>query len=279
MKKISIIYLTAVALMGAGISVVETRAEGGSFFAEQDVKANKGFLAALYNAQIGLHKENKAESSKYLDEALGYVDGLRSSTKNIQNADKVQYGNRRAVELQFGSVILPETAVMPVFDNKMTVESLKDDLKIDGVERGTIRDAEVKYLRFDVDKQDIREQLLEAKKEVGKGDFTGAAVDVRQIQRDMLEDNEDSVSARVRALDHITLTRYLVSMAEYDAARESLKSAEDALGDLKDETEDRVVISRIKGEVKGLEQTIAKRDPSLMDKIDKTLGKWFDELS
>ena len=135
-----------------------------------------------------------------------------------------------------------------------------------------------------MNKEEISEQLLQARKELDNEDFYGAQYDLLQIQRSMLVDGDDMIPAQTRARDNIALTRYLVKSESYDAARETLDEAEAALDEMQDAKEDgneRVAgnVTRIKGEIDNLDKELEKRDPTMLDKIDNKLKSWWNDLS
>lgn len=206
------------------------------------------------------------------------------TTKNKKEVYNDSYKGRKVLEVQFGSTIMPEKAVMPIANGNVTNGAIKQALTIEGLKKGEIKDVKIRYITMKMDKKAARDQLIEARKELESEDFYGAQYDLLQIQRSMLEDGDDNIPAQTRARDNIALTRYLVKSEDYDAARETLDQAEDAIDDMEEasKTKNQALASnvvKIKREIESLDDVIKKRDPSMFDKIDEKLETWWNELS
>ena len=206
-------------------------------------------------------------------------ESIAVDTAAAENIYQDIYAERKVLEVEFGSTLMPEKAVMPVTDGQVTVAAIQKALNIDGLKKGALRDVDVRYIADDIDGDVLREQLDQAKDELVKGDYYGAQYDLLQIQRGMLADGDNVVPAQTRARDNISLTRYLVGAEEFNAARETINEAEAALDDLEGSEQQVSDISEIKGEVASLRKQIEKRDPSMFEKIDKKLESWWKKLS
>lgn len=203
-------------------------------------------------------------------------------TPGIANAENIYqdvYAERKVLEVEFGSTLMPEKAVMPVKDGQVTVAAIEKALRIEGLKKGELKDVDVRYIADDMDVARVREQLNQAKDELVKNEYYGAQYDLLQIQRGMLEDAEDVVPAQTRARDNLALTRYLVREEEFEAARETVTAAQTALDELDSSETNIADLSQIKDEVKTLRAQIEKRDPTMLEKIDKKLESWWKKLS
>lgn len=226
------------------------------------------------------HPTNKDKTTEMKD-AKALSDATEMEKEQAYNDI---YKGRKVLEVEFGSTIMPEKAVMPISNGSVTTKAITDALTIEGLKSEEIKDVNVRYIAQTMDREEISEQLIQARNELQKEDFYGAQYDLLQIQRSMLEDGDDVIPAQTRARDNIALTRYLVKAESYDAARETLDEAEAALDDMEDSQEDgntRVAghVTKIKGEIESLDKVIEKRDPTMFDKIDNQLKSWWNDLS
>lgn len=194
------------------------------------------------------------------------------------------YKGRKVMEVEFGSTLMPERAVMPVDNGEITVVAIQKALDIKGLKLAELKDVDVRYISAEFDAGTVKEQLLQARAELEKEDFYGAQYDLLQIQREMLEDgDDDAIPAQTRARDNIALTRYLVKAQSFDAARETIDEAESALGDMDalpaTENKQKAGLANFRKEVASLRKAIEEQDPTMLDKIDETLKSWWNELS
>lgn len=215
-------------------------------------------------------------------EDAGPAGPANDVTADIANAENIYqdvYAERKVLEVEFGSTLMPEKAVMPVKDGQVTVAAIEKALRIEGLKKGELKDVDVRYIADDMDVARVREQLNQAKDELVKNEYYGAQYDLLQIQRGMLEDAEDVVPAQTRARDNLALTRYLVRQEEYEAARETVTEAQTALVQLDSNETNIADLSQIKGEVKTLRKQIEEQDPTMLETIDKKLESWWKKLS
>jgi len=249
---------------------------------KQDLAAKQGLMESLYHAQISLHNGKRVEGTKYLTEALQHLNNVvYSDTDDMPLGDTYEdhpYKGRKVIEIEFGAGLMPQHAVIPVPSKELTVDAIADSLNLDGIERGGVKDATVRYIAYDMDKEDIREGLLDAQKDLLNDDVESSQSELADVQQELLEDNEETVPARERVRDHISLTRFFMKQAEYDAAGEVLQDAESALSDMLKGTDDIETGQKLSVEMKALEKEISKRNPSLLQEIDKKLETWWNDL-
>jgi len=251
----------------------------------QATQAKRDILSNLYYAQLSLHQNQRWQGEKYIDRALMQMGEIPGKWQDdfdenelMDMFDDPVYQGRKVVEISFGSPLMPEQAIMPVYDTTLTVAILDDTLQLKGLEPGSVRDAKVRYIAFDVEKDDIREELLEAKQALEERDMYSAQYDLLQVQRDMLEDKADVVSPRIRARDHIALTRYLVQQQAYDAAREAWQEAEAALS-ATDKWKDQATVHNMREQLSQLDEKIDRNHDTMVEQIDDQLQQWWQQLS
>jgi hypothetical protein len=83
------------------------------------------------------------------------------------------------------------------------------------------------------------------------------------------------------ARDNIVLTSNFIASGNYTGARYALKHADSALHEMqKDDTysEHQADITAMRRNIKYLQNELTKKNPSMMQKADAKLGKWWSEL-
>ena len=80
---------------------------------------------------------------------------------------------------------------------------------------------------------------------------------------------------------YIGIAQNFIRGKNYDGARFALGHADEALDEMqKDDIykNHRVAINAMRQEVKDMRETIAKKDPTMLQKAGKTLDKWMKEV-
>ena len=244
----------------------------------------QGLLETLYDAQIALHNDNAVDAEEELKDAIGTLDIIVQKDVNGDNRinarDVRSYSDRKVIDVRFGDILTPAQAVMPAGHAELTVNRIDSLLDLEALEDGSVEEAKVRYISYNVDYADIRQRLVSAQAELAQQDYTSASFDVLQAQDLILQDrNELMVPARLQAKDHIELTRFLLEKGEYRGARQSLGIASDALGVLRGGTDDKLAVMAMETAIDQLRLEIAQKDLSLLERIDATFENLLDELS
>lgn len=244
----------------------------------------QSFLETLSDVQLALHNDLHADAYAELEKAVGQLDKLIERDKNgddrINSLDVRDLSERKVIDVRFGHVIEPDQAIMPAGNVDLTASLLADLVEVDALEQGSIEEAKVRYISYNLDYEDVRPQLLQAKKEMNEGDYTSAQFDVLQVQTRVVNDRDEMmVPARIQALDHIELARFLLSEGEYVGARQALETAEDAVSVLSGGTDDAIALMNIRRSVDDLREQLSQQEISLLDKIDVSLERIWDLAS
>ncbi len=232
----------------------------------QDVQLKKDVLSSLYDAQVSLHNENNLKADKHVQAALRLLERITHTDHDINPLvdafDEKVYDGHKVVELSFGSLFKPERAVMPMKEKMLSKSDIDVMLDITKLKSGSLDEAEIRYIAFDIEKPDTRSELIEARKAIADGDLYSAMYDLLQVQRDMLEDNPLSVPARIRARDHIALTRFMIEKEEGKAAIHALEIADNALSEMREGTDDLAGLKSIEREISDLRKRVQQIHPN-----------------
>lgn len=225
------------------------------------LQSRQDFLMSLYDAQIALHNKQAEQGKKYVEAAFRLLNKMDNADKQTGfRTDKALYNTlRRVVEFDIGTLFTPERAVIPITNQHLTSNKLYQAINIEKLEEGTIKEATIRYIAFDVDPAPFRDELNDALKAINEGDLYSAQYDLLQIQRDMLDDVNTDIPPVLQARDNVALTRFLLAHQEYGAALETLDVVEEAVDDL-NRTVEPQLIKRAKEEITKLRAYANKRD-------------------
>ena len=244
----------------------------------------QGLLETLYDVQISLHNGNAVDAEEELKIAISTLDIIAQKDVNgdnrINSLDARSYSDLKVIDVRFGDILTPAQAMMPAGNAELTANRINSLLNLEALEDGSVEEAKVRYVSYNVDYDDIRQRLTSAQAEMAQQDYASAGFDVLLAQNLVMQDrNELMVPARLQAKDHIDLTQFLLDNGEYGGARESLKIASDALNVLRGGTDDRLAVMAMETAINQLSQKIAQKDLSLLERIDGTFENLLEELS
>jgi hypothetical protein len=144
-----------------------------------------------------------------------------------------------------------------------------------------VTDADIVYLTLDLTDNKAEKYLQSAVTTIAANDLIEA-----YIQLAMLIDAVVTVDSKIsvpsdKARDNIALARNFIAGKNYDGARYALKHGDDALDEMQRNDAYKAhykdIISMRK-DISELQTFITKKDPTMIEKADKKLGKWWGEL-
>ncbi len=315
MKKATLMCATAMSLLVVGVTpalssgssanATETAKQGMTTpsASMNELAARKMFLTDLHHAQLAMQNKDKVAAEKHISDAVhklksvGGYDGKKpqgiipkakeTAEEIIEKVDPTAevegttmpsklFDERKVISLEIEGDVEPDDLVYPVSANDQNFAKVMTESNLEGKK---LEGAKVRYIALKVDAASAEARLQEALKEIKSDNFSEAEDQIEDVQESFLEEREQIVPAKLRAKDNISLTRLMVQKAQYEAARDSLEEAEDALAELKDNKHSKGAVQNIQSEFKELEKQIAQQDPDLLDKIDTTLEKWWNSLS
>lgn len=235
----------------------------------------------LFDAHTSLELEAPEKAEKYLNDAYKQLEAVLEDGADTEVLSETKVS--KVVQLTYGNALLPKTVYIPVDDGPLSVDQLTDELKLNGIGRGEVEDADIKYVRLYINKTKLLHELNEAQAELADNDFDSARDQVLDAQQAMFFEFDGSQPPKIVAKDHVALARYMVKIAEYEGAKEAIRSADMAMIDLNVdmglEGKAAADVNKIRKDMKELEKLIERRDPSLAQQIDNKLESWWNELS
>ncbi|TNE64342.1 MAG: hypothetical protein EP335_07715 [Alphaproteobacteria bacterium] len=244
-------------------------------------REKQAILTSLFDAQMSLQQGARTDAERHINKAFETLE--KATLAGAPDEDLAMIAPVKVAELKYGSALMPKVIYVPLGDGDLTIDGLADTLRIKGIERGDVEDAEVRYVRLKLDDDKLIHDLNETREELTDNDLTGARAQLLDAQKSMIVDYDGEEPPETVARDHITLTRFMLKANEYEGAREALDVAEAALvklgGDKDVVGRSAPSVEEIQAQADELAELISRRDPTLADKIDKQLEAWWKSLS
>jgi len=233
------------------------------------------FVGHINYARIALAKNKGDRAERHIVEARNLMEQLQNTTVEESRIERIESG--RVVykyDTDYKYHYFP-IATGPIEVKKMGHGPIwaKDDL--------AVTDADIVYLTVDLSGNKAAKRLDEAEADIKAGKLKAADVQLAKLTDEVVTIDEQTSVPVDKARDNIQLARNFVSAGNYTGARYALKHADYALDEMqKDDTyaTHRTDIIAMRKDMKHLQIVITKKDPTMMQKADAKLDKWWLEL-
>lgn len=248
-------------------------------------------LDHITKARVALYHGNRPDAKREIGFAIGMTDKLENNPDNkksnsswsMPTPNRVGPNNTfKTVQFEYGDGMAPNELTVPIRGHQINPETL--DLSISSVARRgeKISEAEVEYVTLKADKEDLKEKLRSAEKNIDEDDLITAEIHLRRAEIAFIEERDDNIPHLEKARDNLALARSMIRKEAFDAAESAVDKAEEELDTVSDNTSDKQRKQRIdeaRKELASLSDTISRRDPSVLDRADKKLEEWWNEFS
>ena len=144
-----------------------------------------------------------------------------------------------------------------------------------------VTDAEVVTLTVDLSGYTADTRLDNAEADIKAGKLKAADAELAQLTDEVVTVDDTSPMPVDMARDNIVLTQNFINSGNYTGARYALKHADSALHDMqKDDiySQHKADIAAMRRDIKHLQNELTQKNPTLMQKTDAKLSKWWSEL-
>lgn len=223
-------------------------------------------------ARMAIALKDKAEAQMHINEARKITSSFTGNVKSERvQAGRFTYEYNKDTEDYYypiagGMVERKDIATGPFWSDRKGI---------------AVKNAEAAYVTLDINPDEITKHLNEAEQALNKDDFKEANDDLAALAKDAVNVENAQDLPLVKAQDNLALSRYFLRAKNYDGARYALKHAEDAIDKLdRDDAYNQYDrrISAMKSELKTLNATLEKRDPTALDKAEAKIGEWWTEM-
>jgi hypothetical protein len=237
--------------------------------------AAASFVEHVNFARVALAMKNKNLAKQHITQARDMIALIKTATTEKQIISRVESGRivyqydtaykYHYFPIETGPVEVKKVSSGPVW--------AKNDL--------AVTEADIVYLTLDLTK-DNTNTYLKASESAIAGDNLKEADNQLAMLTDAVVtvDSQESVPSD-KAHDNIELARHFITGKNYEGARFSLKHADDALDEMQSDnmyTSRRRDIIAMRKDVSTLQDHIAKKDPTMIDKANKKMEVWWNDL-
>lgn len=257
-------------------STVKTAAEPISKAEVSDPRvAAAGFVEHVNYARVALAMKNTVLAKQHITQARNMVTVITGATPE----------QRRITELESGRIVYQyETEnkfhYFPVRTGPVEVKQIdngyvwaKNDL--------AVTDADIVYLTLDLSNDKAIKYLDAAETDVNSGLLKEADIQLASLTEAVVTVNAKASMPSVKAHDNIALARNFIAGKNYEGASFALKHADDALDEMQKDNNNKARLTELaamRKDVVDLQATITKKDPTLIQKSQAKMDKWWKDL-
>ena len=242
----------------------------------QDVTLSSRFIEHVNYARVALALKDLRTARAHLIAAQHVVALLKTPAAKTVRVTKIQSGR---IVYQYETKYSDH--YFPIETGPIELKKISNGhgwTKNRGI---AVTDAEIVYLTLDLSGDSVNRHLNEAINAVDQREINVAQDHLEDLMDDVITVDKSVDVPLDKAQDNIALARSFIAAKNYDGARYALKHADDALDAM--ERDDRYdpykkSLATMRHEVNGLEKQVAKKDPTLLNKVDAKMAKWAKEL-
>jgi len=237
--------------------------------------AAEDFIGNINYARVALARNHGDRAEKHIIAARADMDQMKALTIEQRKIANIESGRvvysydtdykYHYFPIETGSIEVKKMGHGPVW--------AKNDL--------AVTDAEVVTLTVDLSGYTADTRLDNAEADIKAGKLKAADAELAQLTDEVVTVDDTSPMPVDMARDNIVLTQNFINSGNYTGARYALKHADSALHDMqKDDiySQHKADIAAMRRDIKHLQNELTQKNPTLMQKTDAKLSKWWSEL-
>ncbi len=237
--------------------------------------AASSFVEHVNYARVALAMKNSDLASQHITQARNMVAVIKSVTAEQRRITAVESGR---IVYQYDTEY--KYHYFPIQTGPVQVKKMSNG-PIWAVNDLAVTDADIVYLTLDLTNDKAEEFLSETEKSIAAGDLKAADITLAKLTDAIVTVDSKMAVPSDKARDNIALARNFIAGKNYAGASYALKHADEALDEMQKsdtyKTHQPNIIA-IRKDVSDLQTYITKKDPSMIQKADKKLDKWWSEL-
>ncbi len=285
----------ALLVLVPGIAFTEEPAyTSGESTSAQYLTSKERLLDNLAHTNVAIQKGDKEGAKGRLDQAMKQAKNIKPEIKqeckmdanglclkDMVNLDKSRQG-MPVIDVEYKDGKATANLLIPVKDHQVTAESIDRSIKSAISDKAEITDAKLAYVAPTINKEALVENLQEAKQELNGNDAASASKTLEKAQDILVVEDAASAPPIQNAKDNIALARTMIGKEAFDSAGAAVKEADESLNKMEKKSvtaEQKQKVQKARAELASISEVIKRKDPSLLDKTDDRLKKWWEELS
>jgi hypothetical protein len=237
--------------------------------------AASGFVEHVNFARVALAMKNTDLAKQHITQAHNMIALIKNSAIE----------QRRVTEVESGRVVYQYDTeykyhYFPIQTGPVQVKQV-DNGPVWAVNDLAVTDADIVYLTLDLTGDKAENYLNDAEKSIAAADLKDADNQLAKLTDSVVSVSDKISVPSIKAQDNIALARNFFASKNYDGAGYALKHADEALDEMQNsgnyKSHQSEIISMRK-EIADLRNGISKKDPSIIDKANIKLDKWWKEV-
>lgn len=238
--------------------------------------AAERLLQHVNYARISLAMKNLSQAKSHINEARSLVAVLKNASAEDRKVTRVESGR-----LIYKNEPKWRNYYFPIETGPIDVKKVSTGPFWAENKGAAVTDAEIVYLTLNLNGDRAETALGQAVAHIDKGDYPAAQSALASLIEDTVIEEKTADLPIEKARDNLALARSFIARRNYEGARFALGHAKDALDEMdKDERyrgrKDRLTAMR--GEVYRMQQDISRNDPTLIERADAIIQKWWNDL-
>ncbi len=237
--------------------------------------AAAGFVEHINYARVALAMKNTVLGKEHIEQARNMAVVIKGTATEPRRITEIQSGRIvYTYETDYQYHYFPIQAG-PVEVKQMTNGPIwaKNDL--------AVTDADIVYLTLDLSGDTVEKHLTAAETAIAANDLKLADKHLAQLVEAIVTVDSKASMPNVKAQDNIALARNFIAGKNYDGAAYALKHADNALDEMQKDSNNKARLNDIatmRKDVNELQGYIAKKDPTMIQKADAKINKWWKDL-
>ncbi len=238
--------------------------------------AATGFVEHVNFARVALAMKNTELAKQHITQARNMVTVIKSATVEQRVITQVESGR---IVYQYDTEY--KYHYFPIQTGPVQVKTM-DNGPVWATNDLAVTDADIVYLTLDLTGDKAETHINEVEAAITKGDLKLADNHLAQLTEAVVTVDSKIAMPSVKAHDNIALARNFIAGKNYEGASYALKHADDALDEMQKDNNNKARLADItamRKDVSNLQEYIAKKDPSMIQKATAKMDKWWKDLN
>ncbi len=238
--------------------------------------AATSFVEHVNFARVALAMKNTDLAKQHITQARNMVTVIKSATVEQRVITQVESGRivyKYDTEYKYH--------YFPIQTGPVQVKTM-DNGPVWATNDLAVTDADIVYLTLDLTGDTAQAHLGEAETAITANNLKLADEHLAQLTEAVVTVDSKVAMPSVKARDNIALARNFIAGKNYEGASYALKHADDALDEMQRDNNNKARlngIAEMRKDVSNLQEYIAKKDPTMIQKANAKMDKWWKDLN
>ncbi len=238
--------------------------------------AATSFVEHVNFARVALAMKNTDLAKQHITQARNMVTVIKSATAEQRTVTQVGSGR---IVYQYDTEY--KYHYFPIQTGRVQVKTM-DSGPLWATNDLAVTDADIVYLTLDLTGDKAEKHIHETEAAITAGKLKLADEHLAELTEDVVTVDSKVAMPSVKAHDNIALARNFIAGKNYEGASYALGHADDALDEMQKDNNNKARLTEIatmRKDVSNLQEYIAKKDPTMIQKANARMDKWWKELN